>query len=368
VGFVILLSGVVLIIGILAVGRESRLFTRKVEYWSSFSNVAGLAEGSPVQLVGVQVGTVSRVEFSTDLQIRGIRVTLEVDRDFADRIRRGTEARIKSLSYLSQERFVELTTGDSDQPMLEPGTEIPVGVSRLAALTEQGTGIADDVEEITRHLKELLLALNEGEGVLSELLRNPDFGRSGIKDLNAAMSSLRRVATKIENGEGLMGRMLADEGYAVEQLGQIEASLGDIRVLLEKANEEGGTLTEFLSPEGKGMQVVDSLVTISTDLKSITKEMGEGKGLLGRLASDDESAERILSNLEKTTAHLASITGKIDGGEGTLGAIINDSEVYEGLRDVVGGIRKSRFGKGMVRHYGKKGSKAREVEEAAEDP
>src|SRR5262245_32121729 len=70
VGFVILLAGVVLLVGILAVGKESKLFTRKTEYWTSFPNVMGLAEGSPVKLVGVQVGTVGRVDFPSDLADR----------------------------------------------------------------------------------------------------------------------------------------------------------------------------------------------------------------------------------------------------------------------------------------------------------
>ena len=60
VGLLIFAAGLVLMFGILAVGKESRLFSRKVEYWTSFPNVSGLAEGSPVKLVGVQVvGTYS---------------------------------------------------------------------------------------------------------------------------------------------------------------------------------------------------------------------------------------------------------------------------------------------------------------------
>jgi ABC-type transporter Mla subunit MlaD len=85
VGFTLFAAGLVLMIGILAVGKESRLFSRKVEYWSSFPNVSGLAEGSPVKLVGVQVGTVSGVEFPSSLQERDIRVTLSVDRAYASR-------------------------------------------------------------------------------------------------------------------------------------------------------------------------------------------------------------------------------------------------------------------------------------------
>jgi ABC-type transporter Mla subunit MlaD len=117
-------------VGILAVGKESRLFSRKVEYWTSFPNVSGLAEGSPVKLVGVQVGTVSEVAFPSNLGEREIRVTLHVDRAYAIRIREGTQAQLKSLSYVSQERYIELTPGDPERSqLLTAGSRIEPGVS-----------------------------------------------------------------------------------------------------------------------------------------------------------------------------------------------------------------------------------------------
>jgi hypothetical protein len=58
----------------------------------------------------------------------------------------------------------------------------------------------------------------------------------------------------------------------------------------------------------------------------------------------------------------------VDSGKGTLGGIINDPEVYEGLKDVVGGLQKSRVGKGLIRHYGKKGAKEKGEEGEGQEP
>ena len=89
--------------------------------------------------------------------------------------------------------------------------------------------------------------------------------------------------------------------------------------------------------------------------------------LVRTVVRDDAAAKSILSNLEKTAAHLESITGKIDRGEGSVGALINDPELYEGLRNVVAGGKKSRLGKGMIRHYEKKGSEERDREAVPAD-
>jgi phospholipid/cholesterol/gamma-HCH transport system substrate-binding protein len=360
VGFVIFIAGVVLIVAILAVGKESRFFTRKVEYWTEFPNVSGLAEGSPVQLVGVRVGTVGRVEFSPNLGDRQIRVVIFLDRAFSDRIREGTEALIKSLSYVSQERFIELTPGDPERPVLPPGSRIEPGISGLAELTEMGRGIADDVKDITSQLRELLLALNKGGGILPEMIRNPDFGRDSLQGIHETVSSIQQITGRIEKGEGLAGQMLMNKEYAGRQMATLEASLDRLRDLLEKLDSGRGAAGQVLAEGGKGEQLLDNLLSATADLKEALAHIREGNGLAGRLIRDDEAARNILSSLEKTAGHLESITGKIDRGEGSVGALINDPEVYEGLRDVVAGVKKSRMGKGVIRHYQEKGSKERE--------
>jgi phospholipid/cholesterol/gamma-HCH transport system substrate-binding protein len=125
----------------------------------------------------------------------------------------------------------------------------------------------------------------------------------------------------------------------------------------------------MLAPGGKGDLLIDNLLEATGDLKKVTAQLKSGKGLAGRMLGDDATAQRILSNLDKTTKNLASITGKMDRGEGTVGALINDPEVYQGLRDVVAGVQKSKMGKGIIHHYQKKGSKipGETPEEAPQD-
>jgi len=357
VGFLIFAAGLVLMIGILAVGKESRLFSRKVEYWTSFPNVSGLAAGSPVKLVGVQVGTVSDVSFPSNLGERDIRVTLHVDRAYANRIREGTTAQMKSLSYVSQERYIELTPGDPERPRLSPGSRIEPGVSGFAELTEMGRGIADDVKDITSQLRELLIALNQGGGLLSDLIKNPEFGRESLEGIQKTLASVQRIAEHVEKGDGLAGALLTDKEYGHRQLASIQDSLDSLKSVMEKLNSGQGAVGAMLAPDGKGEQLIDNLLKATGDLKTVTAQLKSGKGLAGRMLGDDAAAQRILSNLDKTTKHLESITGKIDRGEGTVGALINDPEVYKGLRDVVAGVQKSRMGKGIIHHYQKKGSK-----------
>ena len=66
VGAFLALALIVLAVGIMAVGGESRLFSRKASYRVVFPSTDGLIVGSPVKMGGVQVGSVTELRLPTD--------------------------------------------------------------------------------------------------------------------------------------------------------------------------------------------------------------------------------------------------------------------------------------------------------------
>src|SRR5215203_7250279 len=87
VGLVILAALVVVAAGIFLIGDKNNLFSRKARYHVEFNSVSGLKPGSPVQLDGVDVGTVERVTLPEDPRQKQIRVWIRVDREYAARLR-----------------------------------------------------------------------------------------------------------------------------------------------------------------------------------------------------------------------------------------------------------------------------------------
>lgn len=359
VGITVAVALVVFALGVLAIGKESRMFVPKAEYWTRFSNTSGLVSGSPVRLVGVQIGTVEEITFPTDLKETRIKVTFRVDRAFAPRIRHGSVAYLKSLSYLSQDKYIELTTGDPAQPQLAAGDYVESGRSSWEETLEQSQSIADDVKEITGSLRDVLVAMNQGQGVVHDMIHDPDFGRQGVRDLEASLGTLRSILERLDRGEGLAGAMLSDRVFARRQLENLDASLGHLRSLLERADAPSGPIAQLTAPDGKLNRVIDRLDEGTTALADVAQKVKNGEGLAGRLVGDQEYADGLLKKVDDSVGHLRSILRKIDEGEGSLGGIVNDPEVYESLKDITAGISKSRIGKGVIRHYGKKGAEAR---------
>jgi len=368
VGAFVSLGVIVFAIGVMAISKERRLFTPKVRYWSRFDNTSGLADGSPVRLVGVQIGSVSSIEFPQDIRETKIKVVFTVDRAYASRIRVGTQAFLKSLTYLSQEKYVELTPGDPDKSTLPPSGFVEPGVSMWEETLQQGQSIADDVKEITASLRDLLVAINRGGGIVQEMIHNPEFGRQGVANMEGSLSSLRRTLEGVEKGKGLAGALLTDQDFARKQLDTIDAALMHARSVMEKLDSDQGLVAQLSKPGGSGSQAIEDMRAAAASLRAAAKNVEEGRGLVGRLMHDDAYADKLLKSLDRTAGHAESIMKKIDSGEGTVGGIINDPDVYEGLKDVVAGVQKSKIGKGMVRHYGKKGAEQREQAGEQEEP
>ena len=368
VGLVVLTGLVIFAVAVLTITQESRLFAPKVTYWTDFDNTSGLAKGSPVRLIGVQIGTIDGIDLPTDLKENRIKVTFRVDRAFAPRIRQGTVAYLKSLTYLSQDKYVELTPGDPAQPEIEPGSRIESGMSAWEETLLQSQGIADDVKEITASLRDLLVALNRGQGLVQEMIHNPEFGRQGVADFESSLASLRRLLEGIEEGRGLAGTLLRDREFSKKELENLDASLTHLRSIVERMDNPEGPIAQFTDPQGKGRAMIDDLHGAIVSFKNTARSLEEGQGVVGRLTTDKAYADGLLKKIDGATGHLNSILGKIDRGEGTLGGIVNDPEVYESLKDITAGIQKSRFGKGMIRHYGKKGAEARPEGEGESAP
>jgi phospholipid/cholesterol/gamma-HCH transport system substrate-binding protein len=368
VGVVVSLGIVIFAVAVMMVSKESRLFVPKVMYWTSFGNTGGLGVGSPVRLVGMQIGTVSRIVFPEDLHENQLRVEFTVDRSFAPRIRAGTKAFLKSLNYLSQDKYIELDPGDPELPVIDPKGYIEPGVSFLEETLQRGESIADDIKEITASFRDFLVAVNKGGGLIQEMIYNPELGRNGARNLEASLTSLHNVLEGVEDGRGLAGAMLTDEAFARKQVENIDASLSHLRSVMEKADSDRSLIGRLTSTDGPGAQAIEDLRAGAAVFRAMAEDLKHGKGLIGRIMSDDAYADALLEKIDAVAGHAESILGKVDRGEGTLGAVVNDPEVYEGLKDIVRGIRKSRIGKGLIRHYEKKGAKARaEDEEATQD-
>src|ERR1700738_2978623 len=97
VGALMTSAAVVLMVFLFFIGSEQKIFSRKNEYKVKLDTVTGLADGNPVKISGVTVGTIRGIYLPRDPKQKDVDITLMVDRKYSDRIRGDSRARLKKL-------------------------------------------------------------------------------------------------------------------------------------------------------------------------------------------------------------------------------------------------------------------------------
>ena len=359
VGVVAALALAVLAFAIMAVGGESRLFAPKTVYRVNFPQTEGLVVGSPVKLAGVEVGAVTDIHLPTDPAAVGIEVTIGVDRRYAARVREDSQAAQRILQLVSREKYVEITPGSPDAAPLPQGSVIPL--LEETALLEQGQDIAQNLSEITLSLRQILAPLVRGEGLLGEMIHNPEFGKEGLAWLVGTFENLEALTGQLREGRGFVGRALYDEEFS-STIDDLSRGIESFASLMESLGGEDQSLGELLQKEGVVQQAMQDLRDAAASLKRTADRLESHEGLVGRLLNDPEYSRQLADDLQATVHNLAQITRKINEGEGTLGLLVNERTLHDGAEDVVAGVNDSKFARWLVRRYQKKGIKAQEAE------
>lgn len=366
VGLLVVFALGLLALGIFLIGEQGNLFVRKNRYVVFFPTVGGLNPGNPVQLDGVDVGTVSSVVLPTDPASRQIQVSLDLNRRYGERIREDSAARIKTLGLLG-DKFVELTTGSPEAAVIPPGGVIPAAaptdVDRLIA---SGEDVMDNVVRISADLRNILQRMERGEGLLGELISESETGRRVTDAVIETMESVKRVAQNIETGDGPIPRLIHDRELAE----RVDTSLRRLdRVLADLEGGEGllpGLLRDPATREEYDTAMA-GLRGAAADLEVFSRELREGDGLLPRLIRDEELGDEITGELRQVLDRINNLATKLDEGKGTAGQLINDPALYEAAQDIVVGIEESRMLRWLIRNRQKKGIERR-YEAAQEAP
>jgi phospholipid/cholesterol/gamma-HCH transport system substrate-binding protein len=364
VGSMVSLALAVVAVAVMAVGGESRLFANKTPYVLTFRSVEGLVVGSPAKMAGVVVGTVTDIRLSTDPGHPGIRVAVGVDRAFAPRVRQDSRGALRILQLLSGEKFVEITPGAATSPQLDPGGEILV--EQPQELLEQAAVTAENLNEITVSLRNILGALERGEGLIGKMIHDPTFGQQGVEALSRTVDNLEFLTTRLRAGDGFVGRLLTDDAFA-ERIDDLGAAMGNVADVLQSMRKDEGALGALTAEGGAGEQAIERLRDAADGLVRLTARLESPDSLVGRMLNDPEYARRITGDLARITANTAEIVEKINRGDGTLGALVNERTLHTGLENVVAGVNDSSFARWLIRRYRKKGIVLEEEPEAPAD-
>jgi len=252
---------------------ERRDFVRYEIYFDG--SVSGLAKGSPVRYLGVDVGRVRSLAIARDNPSR-VRVTAEIDSETP--ISGATRARLGLLG-LTGLLFIDLQQDPEADParVLAEGQRYPVIPARkgeIEAFIERLPDLLGHTSRLVERVEGLLT--DENLKAVSSTLANVE---TASRDLPAVTRSAAELAAELRRTSAEVSA-LAQKVHAVADTAgpQIEASLADVRATAEKMSRTADSLERIIAgneaslAQFAGSGVAD-LQALAVDLRGASDEV-----------------------------------------------------------------------------------------------
>lgn len=250
-------TGLALIaLAIIILGGNESIFTRSNTYATHFASVEGLVPGAKIVIGGIQVGTVDQISFDT--QRRDILVTLRVAKKYEEWLRKGTQAEINTQGVLG-DKFISLTMGAPDSPILPPLTEIPISPTRdLSQFLNKGDQLMLHLTDIASSLNRVLKTFesaNRSDSIFSGMADTAKNLSSATHKLNQELDQLKikqtighlnSILEKVNNGTGTLGQLVNDPSLYYETKSLVGGANRNriIRNLVRKSVQDGDANTD----------------------------------------------------------------------------------------------------------------------------
>lgn len=317
VGLFVVATAMLAVLVVVLLGKSKHVFEPRVKLHATFIDVAGLVQGAPVRISGVNVGTVSQIMFVKSEDRPLIQVDLQISQGSLGLVRADSVARISAQGLLG-DKIVEVSAGSTSAPPVGAGGQVKTATAPdLDKMLQAASATLDDVKRVADRMAAAV-----------DQFADP----KTVAEVRESVLHLHALLHATEKGEGLAHALFFDKRTASE-LTRLETNLSNLTAHVDR-----------------GVQHLDAVLA-ATD--------GEGKQLLNNVSraakSVGETAEtlqrsKVIPNLERASGDLAQMTGYMKTGQGTLGALVVDPTVYEQLVQVLGGVGRSRVLRALVRY------------------
>lgn len=291
---------------------EGGFFWQRYSVKTIFTDIAGLKEGAPVRVAGLEVGSVTDLKFIGDR----VEVTMEVKEEHRARITTASRAKLGAVSLLG-ESAVDITPSSRGTPIPEWGyiQSDPAAASLADVSTQATVGI----QEATALLRDI----RSGRGTVGKLFTD----EAVYRELERFITSAEQVTASINRGRGTLGRLTTDPRLYHE----LEASARNLNAVIGRIRSGEGSLGRLLNDPA----LATSLTSTTQNLEGVTSRLNKGEGTAGKLLTDTALYDRFNTVAER----LDTLTTRLNEGEGTAGQLLRDKQLYENMTQAVGELR-----------------------------
>ncbi len=309
VGLFIFLGLAILVSGILIIGNLRNTFTKKILVTTIFEDVNGLQAGNNIWFSGVKIGTVNKLSFYGNSQVK---VIMKLDENAQQYIRKNAKVKISTDGFIGN-KIVVIYGGTASSAAVEDGDTLGI--------------------EKTFTTEDMMNTFQENN-----------------KNLLAITSDFKTISKKILNGEGNIGKLLNDE--------TLYNNLQTTIASLQKASAGAQKLTASLSDYGTKLNQPG---TLANDLVTDTVVFNSVKTSVLQLQQIASNADSLLLNLKNASANPNSPIGVLlhdeQSGTNLKSAIQNLDSGSQKLNEDLEALQHSFLLKGFFKKKEKSAAK-----------
>lgn len=272
-----------------------------------FAGTVGLYEGNSVRMLGVDMGTVTKV------QPMGNQVRVDLEYDGSVPVPADAKALIVAPSLVS-DRYVQLAPAYTGGPRISDGavigldrTEVPLEVDQLAA-------------SLARVSETLGPNGANKNGSLSDLLN------TAAKNLDGNGTALHDTITKLGQAAGTLAGNKDDLFQTVQNLGRFSQTLADSDGQVRRFEEQLAGVSGFLA--GEKDDLAATVRQLGTTLQTVQGFIERNRGRLKSNVDKLASVTKVLVDQRGSLAEildiapvaLSNVVGAYNGSSGTLDA------------------------------------------------
>lgn len=333
-GILVIVALCTLVVLVLLMSGTSGLFTPKIRLRSYFENSAGLKNGAPVNLQGVQVGQVKSVTVVTDpaRKLTPVQVVMEVNGKYRDSIHKDSRTNLSTVGVLG-DTVLDINSQQATGPPVQNGDELATSENpTLQDVIKASQGTIEQLNTILTKVNKLADNLLNNKGSIGLLLNTPDL----YNKANSAVTHLNQLLDGVTSGKGSIGKFVTDD----ELYNRVNDTTAKLQDLVTQINKGQGSVGKLI----KDPSLYNNANETMAKLNSLMTDINQGKGGLGVAAKDPEFA----AHLKNSVAKLDDLLTQIDNGQGSVGKLMKDPSLYNNAdqmlaatKDLVTAIRQN---------------------------
>jgi len=287
VGFFILVGVAIFMGALITLGKQKKAFTKGILVKAVFDNVNGLQAGNNIWFSGVKVGTVKKLELTSNAKVI---VDMTIDKKSKDFIHEDAKAKIGSDGLIGN-KIVVIYGGTQNVPAVKANDIL--GVETALSTEEMMNSLQENNKNllaITSDFKMIRRRLADGQGTVGKLLTDESF----MDQLQATAVTLQKASSNIQ----LLSSNMADYSAKLQTRGVL-------------ANDLVSDTTIFRSLRSSVAQIQeasDNAKELTNNLKTVSQKINDSSNTVGILLHDQQTAD----NLRTTIENLQSGTHKFD--------------------------------------------------------